>query len=67
MGWGRCGRPGKLEGPRRKSEEAPGEAGGWGEGKEESGFGSAEWGRRGEWRGRRETARRGGGEGPTRR
>lgn len=63
LGWGRCRRPGKLEGRRRKSEEAPGEA--EGEGEEESGFGFAEWGRRGERRGRRETARRGGGEGPT--
>ena len=35
-----------------------------GEGEEESGFGPAEWGRRGEWLGRRETAPRGGGEGP---
>lgn len=52
-----------MEGRRRKSEEAPGEA--EGEGEEESGFGFAEWGRRGERRGRRETARRGGGEGPT--
>lgn len=61
LGQGRCRRPGKLEGQRRESEEAPGEAGG--EGEEESGFGSAVWGRRGERRGRRETARRGAGRG----
>lgn len=30
LGQGRCRRPGKLEGERRESEEAPGEAGGRG-------------------------------------
>lgn len=68
-GWGWLGpagagaeEPGKLEGPRGKVRRRPGSS--QGEGEEESGFGPAEWGRRGGRRGRREMARRGGGAGP---